>query len=123
MVGLTTGASDDSADAASRSSRDDGDDHDYRTPARDGSVRGGANRLPQGGDSDGDAIREAIKDFQVARAGLKRADAVAAARSAPAHLAAAPAPREESIGDSLEEIGASALSFFRRATRGLLQAG
>jgi hypothetical protein len=75
------------------------------------------------GDSDGDAIREAIKDFQVARAGLKRADAVAAARSAPAHLAAPPAPRDESIGDSLEEIGASALSFFRRATRGLLQAG
>jgi hypothetical protein len=74
------------------------------------------------GDSDGDAIRDAIKDFQVARAGLKRADAVVAARAAPAPEPA-PAHREESFGDSLEEIGASALSFFRRATRGLLQAG
>lgn len=69
------------------------------------------------GDSNGDAIRDAIKRFQVARAELKRVGGATAA--APAPVPAPAARREESIGDSLEEIGTAALSFFR----GLLQAG
>jgi hypothetical protein len=68
------------------------------------------------GDSNGDAIREAIKSFQVARVELKRVGGLAAPQPAPV---AAPARREDTIGDSLEEIGTAALSFFR----GLLQAG
>lgn len=74
------------------------------------------------GESNGDAIRDAIKAFQVARAELKlvggESAGASAAAAAPAS-APAPARREESIGDSLEEIGTAALSFFR----GLLQAG
>ena len=68
------------------------------------------------GDSNGDAIREAIKAFQVARAELKRVGGPATPH-APA--AARPERREESIGESLEEIGTAAWSFFR----GLLQVG
>ncbi|HET7752428.1 MAG TPA: hypothetical protein VFK85_00845 [Anaeromyxobacteraceae bacterium] len=70
------------------------------------------------GESNGDAIRDAIKAFQVARAELKLVGGESAEAPAPA-AAPAPARREESIGDSLEEIGTAALSFFR----GLLQAG
>jgi len=70
------------------------------------------------GDSNGDAIREAIKRFQIARAELKRMGGlpVPQATTAPAKVSAR---REDSIGDSLEEIGTAALSFFR----GLLQVG
>lgn len=72
------------------------------------------------GESNGDAIRDAIKAFQVARAELKLVggESAEAPAAAPAP-APSPARREESIGDSLEEIGTAALSFFR----GLLQAG
>jgi hypothetical protein len=70
------------------------------------------------GDSNGDAIREAIKAFQVARAELKRVQTVPAEPSAAAAPQAQPR-REESIADSLDQIGNAALSFFR----GLLQAG
>lgn len=73
------------------------------------------------GESNGDAIRDAIKNFQVARAQLKRVGGAAgqpAAAPAPAPARAA-ARREDTIGESLDQIGTAALSFFR----GLLQAG
>lgn len=70
------------------------------------------------GESNGDAIRVAIQNFQVARAELKLVGGAAPAQAV-AVPERAPARREESIGDSLEEIGTAALSFFR----GLLQAG
>lgn len=70
------------------------------------------------GESNGDAIRVAIQNFQVARAELKLVGGAAPAQAV-AVPQRAPVRREESIGDSLEEIGTAALSFFR----GLLQAG
>ena len=71
------------------------------------------------GDSNGDAIRDAIKRFQVTRAELKRVGGATAAAAAPVPAPTPVARREESIGDSLDQIGTAALSFFR----GLLQAG